>query len=78
MKDLNEIRKDLAEYRYAEVADGVYVSTRESIEAEKAEWSENDPALKMNFSKAPYWITTDNGVTPIAIYDLSELSKLLP
>ena len=49
-----------------EIAEGVYLNSQESILADHADWSDEDDAMNMDFTKAPFWINTNDGkVQPI-------------
>jgi len=49
-----------------EIAPGVYLNSQESIVADQADLSDEDGAKKIDFTKAPFWMTTDDGqVHPI-------------
>lgn len=54
---------------------GIYLLTRDEIIADQAIWDDTDPAKDSDFAGYPYWLTTDDGVTPIGYSDLSELIK---
>lgn len=48
-----------------QIAPGVYLSTRENIEADQLDWMQEGDKVH-DFSKAPYWMTTNDGeVHPI-------------
>jgi len=50
-----------------EISAGVYLNSRESIQEEQAQWNDGDGAKHVDFSQAPYWLTTDDGQEPVAI-----------
>lgn len=52
---------------WTELSDGVYLNSSESIQEEQAQWNDGDNAKHVDFSKAPYWLTTDDGQEPVAI-----------
>lgn len=52
---------------------GVFLQTTESLKEEQTHWSEYDPCKTMNLKVAPYWITSDNGIIPIPVYDAENL-----
>jgi hypothetical protein len=45
-----------------EISSGVYLNSQENIVAEQQVWSDEDSAKHVDFSKAAFWITTDDGV----------------
>jgi hypothetical protein len=53
---------------WVELQEGVYLSTRDNIVAEQETWPEEDGLKTFDFSSAPYWITTDDGASPIQVY----------
>lgn len=69
---------DADKHGWTEVSSGVYLNTSSNITADQADWDEADAAKGLDFSKASYWITTDDGRAPMAIIgagddDLREL-----
>lgn len=56
-------RRDLENIGFFETfpGTGVYLWTRESLQAEQKEWNEEDEAKERDFSIYPYWITTNDG-----------------
>jgi hypothetical protein len=66
------------------VSCGVFLSSQASILADQAGWADDDEAKKINFTTAPYWITTasiqvirDSGSDPIGISTEEELADFL-
>lgn len=53
---------------YIEISSGVYLHSQENIVAEQQDWSDEDGAKHIDFSKAPFWITDDSGMVPMPIY----------
>jgi hypothetical protein len=61
-----------------EVSAGVYLNSQESIVADQANLSDEDGAKKNDFTKAPFWLTTDDGqVQPIYGVDDENLIDVL-
>lgn len=58
---------DANKYGWTEVQSGAYLSTSAALKIDQTDWDEADANKAMDFSKAPYWITTDDGQTPKAI-----------
>jgi hypothetical protein len=44
--------------------EGVFLWSREEIEAEASTWSEDDKAKGIDFAAYPFWLTDDSGMTP--------------
>lgn len=53
---------------WAELRKGVYLFTQKHILAEQETWSEEDGLKAFDFTVAPYWITTNDGASPIQVY----------
>ena len=61
-----------------EIATGVYLNSQESIVADQADWGDEDGAKTTDFTKAPFWITTNDGqVQPIYGVDDKDLIDVL-
>lgn len=61
-----------------EVAAGVYLNSQESIVADQADFGDEDGAKTTDFTKAPFWITTNDGqVQPIYGVDDKDLIDVL-
>ncbi|WP_329889287.1 hypothetical protein [Stenotrophomonas sepilia] len=61
-----------------EVAAGVYLNSQESIVADQAKLSDEDGAKNIDFTKAPFWLTTDDGqVQPVYGVDDEDLIDVL-
>lgn len=56
---------------------GVYLQAQEDIMNDQEAWSDDDESKEMDFTTAPYWITTDDGAVPEAVYDEDDLKKYL-
>lgn len=50
-----------------EIQAGVWLWTKDGIQAEQAAWDEDDQAKACDFSRSPYWLTDDAGTRPLAI-----------
>ena len=64
-------------YTFAEVKDGVSLSTAESMATQQRVWADGDPSKEIDFSTAPYWLTTDDGQDPTPIAELEDICKAL-
>ena len=62
---------------WVEVQDGCYLNTAQSIISEQSGWDEADGSKKIDFTKAPFWITTDNGCAPQPIYDEQDFKEVI-
>lgn len=51
-----------------EIQSGVWLWSKDAIQAEQATWDEDDQAKACDFSGSPYWLTDDTGIKPLAIY----------
>ena len=62
----------------SEIAPGVYLNSQESIVADQADFDDEDGAKTTDFTKAPFWITTDDGqVQPVYGVDDEDLIDIL-
>ncbi len=61
-----------------EVQPGVFLQTAQNMVEEQSTWPDEDPAKGMDFSVAPYWVTTDDGVTPIPVWNEEDLVEVVP
>jgi len=79
MKKTILISKILASRHVAcEIQSGVFLSSAEDMIEDQRAWDEDDSSKEIDFSTSPFWITTDDGVTPIGIDDDAELLELFP
>ena len=64
---------------WVEISSGVYLNSQTSIVADQEGWDEMDESKLHDFTKAPFWITTDNGLDPVGIFaaDDMELAEIL-
>ena len=60
-----------------EIAAGVYLWTQAEIREDAEGWDDDDPSKKTDFSVAPYWVTDDAGMTPVAIHSPEDLEAFL-
>lgn len=61
---------------YSEISSGVYLNSKESITLDQEAWiQEGDPFH--DYSRAPYWITTNDGQDPTPIYAADELVDIV-
>lgn len=56
---------------------GIYLDSAENIQADQKEWDDEDSAKEIDFSVAPYWLTTDDGAYPVSIHDAQDLLAAL-
>jgi len=58
---------------------GSFLQTSASMIAEQKGWEDEDPCKAQDYTTAPYWLTTDDGVMPAAITgaDDSDLLDML-
>lgn len=47
-----------------EIQNGVFVQTKEDMISDQKGWDDDDPCKDMDFTSYPFWLTTDDGVTP--------------
>lgn len=69
-----------AAYGYVEIAPGVYLTSQESMVAEQTEWGDEDwdESEITDFTRAPFWITTNDGVVqPVCGEDDEDLIAAL-
>ena len=52
---------------FVEYRPGCYLATAEYMQAEQKRWGEDDKAKSIDFTVAPYWITTDSGDSPVPV-----------
>lgn len=57
---------------FVEVSPGVYLSTSENMAADAKGWDDEDPAKAIDFSKYPFWLTTDSGDGPVGITGIDD------
>lgn len=57
-----------------EVQPGVYLTIQTDLIAEQQEWDDGDSAKNTDLTTAPFWITTDNGIGPLAIHTAADLA----
>lgn len=74
MSKYDEILKAVDEQGGIDIAPGIYLSTSEYITAEQKGWPDVDEAKHVDFSVAPYWITTDDGATPVPVRSAEDLA----
>ena len=74
---MESILKALEEKGTIEVQPGVYLSTGENMTADQETWDEFDGAKHVDFSIAPFWITTDNGAAPEGFGSIEEALRSL-
>ncbi len=55
------IVKELITEGFLEICDGVYLHSQENIQADQAQWPEEDECKTFDFDQAEYWIITDTG-----------------
>lgn len=61
-----------------EIASGVYLNSQECVVADQADFSDEDGDKTTDFTKAPFWITTDDGqVQPVYGEDDKDLIDVL-
>ena len=56
-----------------ELRSGVWLETAESLIAQQKDWEEGDGCKEMDFTCAQFWITTDDGETPVSICGVEDL-----
>lgn len=59
-----------------EIASGVYLASKETLQAEQEGWDEEGTASGFDFNSAPFWITDDSGMGPIAVYDADDVDLI--
>ncbi|MFC5512795.1 hypothetical protein ACFPOU_16960 [Massilia jejuensis] len=62
---------------YVELSAGVYLSCAENMICEQKDWDNDDPSKNFDFTAAPFWVTTNDGRGPFAVYDSEDLSEYL-
>lgn len=65
------------EKSFAEVQDGVFVQSKESLLLEQKTWGDEDEAKNIDFSLYDYWLVCDDGQDPQGILDLNDLKKMV-
>lgn len=58
---------------WIEIQAGVYVNSLANILAEQAGWDDHDEMKSIDFTRAPYWLTTDSGDIPVPVRSPSDL-----
>lgn len=58
---------------FAVIRPGVYLQSRMDIMQDRLLFNDNDPARNINYNRAAYWVTTDNGGLPIGVDGIAEL-----
>ena len=58
---------------WIEIQSGVYVNSLASILAEQAGWDDSDESKSIDFTRAPFWLTTDSGDAPVPVRNASDL-----
>ena len=53
---------------YVEIQSGVYLWSQGCIISEQKLWDKEDKSKKTDFTKAPYWITDNDGLKPIRVF----------
>ena len=66
---LNAVKKEGS----VQLSSGVWLETAESLISQQKGWEDGDGCKEMDFTCAPFWITTDDGETPVSIYDAEDL-----
>ena len=66
-----------AQNGYVELAPGLYLNEKENLIAEQKDWDEYDLAKKMDFSTAPFWVTSVGEGTPEPMYDIENVINCL-
>jgi hypothetical protein len=77
---MNHPRELLAEAGskgFVELRLGVYLNSRESLQAEQNDWDDGDKAKNLDLSVAPFWLTTSSGDGPFPILDEADLLREL-
>ncbi len=74
---MESILKALEEKGTIEVQSGVYLSTGKNMTADQETWDEFDGAKHVDFSIAPFWITTDSGSSPDGFGSIEEALRSL-
>ena len=77
----NSYHQDLlskaTKHGYITISDGVYLHTKENINADQVAWDDEDPSKNLNFTSAPFWLITDCGAAPRGIVDAEDLAEVL-
>src|SRR5690606_1836601 len=60
-----------------ELRDGVVLNSQANIIAEQSGWDVMDEAKSLDFTKAPFWVTADDGARPASITDARDLAGFL-
>lgn len=64
-------------YTFARVRDGVSLSTANAMIIEQRDWADEESSKGVDFSQAPYWLTTDDGQDPIPVSSLDDINDAL-
>lgn len=79
MKHARELLAEADSKGFVELRLGVYLNSRENLQAEQNGWDEGDKAKNLDLSAAPFWLTASSRDGPFPILDeadlLSELTK---
>jgi len=62
---------------YVEISSGVYLWSQEAIIEDQKEWNAEDNSKNMDFTTAPFWITTNSGESPEEIHSENWLLPFL-
>ncbi|MFY2764329.1 hypothetical protein [Arenimonas sp. MALMAid1274] len=57
---------------FVEVSPGVYLHTSENIASDAESWGDEDQAKAIDFSKYPFWLTTNSGDGPVGITGIDD------
>lgn len=67
----------IEESNYVELKKGKFLASSELLESEQDTWDEYDESKEVDFSAAAYWVTSNNGINPIAISTAADLIAIL-
>lgn len=56
---------------------GLWLYSSAALVSEQAEWDDEDASKNEDFSRTPFWILHENGLSPEPVADVAELAELL-
>ena len=72
IKNLTKLEKLLTLAGDREFSAGCYLLTQEEMISDQASWDDEDEAKDMDFTAAPYWVTTNDGAI-IPVHDNADM-----
>ena len=73
MKTYQDLLNAAKEEGSVQLSSGVWLETAESLISQQKGWEDGDGCKEMDFTCAPFWLTTDDGQTPVSVCDAEDL-----